>query len=147
MSVQALYQETILQHSRHPRRFGRLRHATHSAAGDNPLCGDRLLLDLEVGRDLRVVDAAFEGVGCAVSIASASLLVDRLPGLDLDGAAELARAVDVLLGRGAAECPASLGEIDALGAVRSFPARVACASLAWETLREALGRCSGGLTK
>jgi nitrogen fixation NifU-like protein len=84
--VRDLYRELILDHARNPRHFGKLDHTTHSAEGINPLCGDKLKLYLDVGSDETIRDAAFEGSGCAISVASASLLTDAVIGLSSDDA-------------------------------------------------------------
>src|ERR1051326_3326594 len=88
-SLRELYQEVILDHSRHPRHFGALADATHSGEGYNPLCGDRVKISLLVDGDNRIADIGFEGKGCAISQASASLMTDMLVGRTVDEAEEL----------------------------------------------------------
>jgi len=138
-----LYRELILDHARQPRHFGRLDAATHSAEGLNPLCGDRLTLYVQLGPDDQIEDASFEGSGCAISVASASLLTDTVIGMSRSGAMDL---FDSLVRRltgasinGASTVPGpQLGRLRALEGVREFPSRVKCATLAWHALRSAL---------
>lgn len=144
--LQALYRELILDHARAPRHFGRLDDATHSAQGINPLCGDKLALYLRVSDDRTIDAVTFEGSGCAISVASASLLTDIATGLPVDKAEEVFRAVTGRLagnepGRpvsGDHELEERLGKLRALDGVREFPARVKCATLAWHALHSAL---------
>ncbi len=134
-----LYQEVIFDHNRHPRNFGKLEEANRFAAGHNPLCGDRLNLYLKV-EDGVIVDARFEGVGCAISTASASLMTERLKGMRVDEAEVLyGRFHELLTGSAAADDTASLGKLNVLLGVKEYPARVKCATLAWHTLHAALG--------
>ena len=137
MDLADLYRDVIVDHNRHPRNHGRLEGATHRAEGDNPLCGDRLRLFLDV-RDDVIRDLRFEHSGCAISTASASLMGEAVKGRSRAEAEALFDAVHRMLTvRDAAPAPA-LGKLAALGGVREFPARVKCASLAWHTLRAAL---------
>ena len=137
-----LYQEVILDHNRRPRNFGKLEHPTHHAEGYNPLCGDKVdvYVDVEEGK---VRDIRFEGSGCAISTASASLMTEALKGKSVDEALALfARIRNVLTGHsedgdGASE-QASLGKLAVLEGVTQYPLRVKCATLAWHTLRNAL---------
>jgi nitrogen fixation NifU-like protein len=134
-----LYQEIILDHNRRPRNYGRLETANRQAVGHNPLCGDRLQLFVTVEED-RISQIAFEGAGCAISKASASLMTEAVRGLSVSDAGRLidrfqqmvTAPLDVLPDENA------MGKLSALAGVRSFPARVKCASLAWHTLRAAL---------
>ena len=138
--LRELYRELILDHARHPRHFGCLDNATHEAAGINPLCGDKLRLYLSVDEDDRIEDSRFEGSGCAISIASASLLTDAIIGQPVERAEEYVSEVTQRL---TAEQPADfanaeLEKLRALDGVREFPSRVKCATLAWHALRSAL---------
>lgn len=135
-----LYRELILDHSRRPRHFGKLSDATHSAEGINPLCGDKLRLYLQLDTDANIVDAAFEGSGCAISVASASLLTDTIIGLQVDDALGIFTAVTQHLTSDNSEQAANidLGKMHALDGVREFPARVKCATLAWHALNSAI---------
>ena len=139
-----LYRELILDHSRHPRHFGRLGDATHHAEGINPLCGDKLKLYLRLGRDDRIEDASFEGSGCAISMASASLLTDTVIGLPVATARDYFNALTTRLtardAPGADPAHLDLGKLRALDGVREFPMRVKCATLAWHALDSALRR-------
>lgn len=141
-----LYQTIILEHSRHPHHRGRLAgEGVFSAEGDNPLCGDHVTLDVRID-DGVVVDAAFDGDGCAISLASASMLCDAVVGRTVEAAGDLFDAVHAAVagpaGDAGGELPAdvaeALGPLAALGGVRRFPMRVKCATLAWHTLRRAL---------
>jgi nitrogen fixation NifU-like protein len=135
-----LYRELILDHARHPRHFGKLDAPTHTAAGINPLCGDKLTLYLQVDGQ-RIHAAAFEGSGCAISMASASLLTDIVSGLDVADARRYFHAVTRhMTGKEDAglEQGLDLDRIRALDGVREFPSRVKCATLAWHALNSAL---------
>jgi nitrogen fixation protein NifU and related proteins len=131
-----LYQEVILDHYRHPRNFGPLPEASHHAEGHNPVCGDRLTLFLIMEGD-RVADVKFEGAGCAISTASASLMTESLKGKTREEAMRLMDKFHDLL---TTDTPASrdLGKLVVFCGVRDYPARVKCATLAWHTLKSAL---------
>jgi nitrogen fixation NifU-like protein len=146
--LRELYQTTILDHGKQPRNFGKLSSANRSAAGHNPLCGDRLTLYLEVEGD-RIVDAAFEGSGCAISTASASMLTEVVKGKTVAEADALfERFHRWVAGEGAADLlsdeAADLGKLAVFGGVREFPMRVKCATLAWHAMHSALA--GGGAT-
>lgn len=134
-----LYQEVILDHNRRPRNFGALTTATHRANGHNPLCGDRLTLALDV-KDGVIADVKFEGNGCAISKASASLMTDAIKGKTTDDATALFQAFHAMvttpMDRDVDEL--AVGKLAVLAGVREFPTRVKCASLAWHTLMAAL---------
>ena len=136
MDLADLYRDVIVDHNRSPRNRGSLPAATHDADGDNPLCGDRLHLDLVVAGDV-IRDLRFEGSGCAISTASASLMSEAVKGRTRAEAAELFGAVHRML-TGEAGDTSRLGKLAALAGVREFPARVKCASLCWHTLNAAL---------
>lgn len=132
-----LYQEVIVDHGRRPRNFGPLPDASHQAEGFNPLCGDRLTLRLKVV-DGVIEDARFEGVGCAISTASASLMTEALKGLGASEAEALFAGFHAML-TGDGQMPtAGLGKLEVLAGVREFPSRIKCATLAWHTLLAAL---------
>lgn len=138
--VRELYRDLILDHARNPRHFGKLDHTTHSAEGINPLCGDKLRLYLDVDPDETIRSAAFEGSGCAISVASASLLTDTIIGLSSSDALDFFDAVTAQL---AGDDPqdgrqVDIGKLRALAGVREFPSRVKCATLAWHALKSAL---------
>lgn len=135
-----LYQEIILEHYKSPRNFGALPGANRSAEGFNPLCGDRVTIHLRVEGG-RVADVRFEGSGCAISTASASLLTGALKGkTEAEAEALFERFHDLLTGdpSRAAELEGELGKLGALAGVREYPMRVKCATLAWHTLHAAL---------
>jgi nitrogen fixation protein NifU and related proteins len=132
-----LYQEVILDHNRQPRNFRRLEAPTHHAEGYNPLCGDRIDLFLQVDGG-RIDDLAFQGSGCAISKASASLMTDRLKGCTVDEARELFDRFHRMVTTPPDQAVEDLGKLSALAGVREFPVRVKCASLAWHTLKAAL---------
>jgi nitrogen fixation protein NifU and related proteins len=138
MDLKELYRDVILDHNRQPRNFGILDPADGRADGHNPLCGDRLTVSLRLNGD-RVEDVRFEGKGCAISTASASLMTEAIKGKDRTAIGDLFSRVHSLLTRQEAEPDAGLGKLAALGGVREFPARVKCASLCWHTLNAALG--------
>jgi nitrogen fixation NifU-like protein len=135
-----LYRELILDHSRSPRHFGKLADATHTAEGINPLCGDKLRLYLRLDQDSTIADVSFEGSGCAISVASASLLTDTVIGTSVASALDYFRAVtEHLTAANPAELESiDLGKIRALDGVREFPARIKCATLAWHALNSAI---------
>jgi nitrogen fixation NifU-like protein len=136
-NLRDLYQEVIVDHGRRPRNFGPLPDASHRAEGFNPLCGDRLTLSLKVV-DGRIEDARFEGVGCAISTASASLMTEALKGLGVEAAEALFAGFHVMLTAAGHGAPAGLGKLEVLAGVREFPSRIKCATLAWHTLHAAL---------
>jgi nitrogen fixation NifU-like protein len=131
-----LYQEVILDHNRHPRNFRALPGANRAAVGHNPLCGDRVQVFLQIDDD-RVKAISFEGSGCAISTASASLMTEALKGRTVAEAHALFESFHELLTRGSDD-PGRLGKLAVLAGVREFPIRVKCATLAWHTLEAAL---------
>ncbi len=140
MDLKDLYKDVIVDHNRHPRNFGKLEPADAHADGYNPLCGDRLTIYVNV-KDDKVADIRFEGQGCAISTASASLLTEAVKGKSLADADRLFQQVHELLTQQEAMPDlASLGKLGALAGVREFPSRVKCASLCWHTLNAALHR-------
>jgi len=142
MDLNDLYREVIVDHNRSPRNFRRMEDATRSADGHNPLCGDKLTLYLKVN-DGVIDDVSFEGSGCAISVASASLLTESVKGKTVPEAERLFATMHALLTRDDATVDvAALGKLGALSGVREFPARVKCASLCWHTLDAALHRQS-----
>lgn len=136
MNLADLYRDVIVDHNRHPRNRGRLECPTHHAEGDNPLCGDRLRLEVTLDGDV-IRDLRFEGSGCAISTASASLMGEAVKGKSRAEASALFDDVHRMLTGGASDA-ARLGKLAALAGVAEFPARVKCASLAWHTLNAAL---------
>lgn len=138
MQLTDLYREVILDHNRHPRNFGRLDPHDAEARGHNPLCGDQLTLTVRKAGD-RVEDLRFEGNGCAISVASASMMTEAVKGLDRTQIDALFQRIHALLTEPAAGSE-GLGKLAALSGVREFPARVKCASLCWHTLNAALAQ-------
>ncbi|GAA0585119.1 Fe-S cluster assembly sulfur transfer protein SufU [Rhizomicrobium electricum] len=140
-SLRELYQEVILDHSKHPRHFGPLDHATHNADGLNPLCGDRITVHLNLDAEGRIADIAFEGKGCAISQASASLMTDMLKGRSTAEAEKLMNGfLHLVKGE---EGVTGLADDDleillVMAGVSAFPMRVKCATLAWHTMKSAL---------
>ena len=138
MDLKDLYRDVIVDHNRNPRNFRAMPDADRKAEGFNPLCGDRLTLYVRIEDD-RVADVSFDGSGCAISVASASLLTESVKGRTVREAEDLFTKMHALLTRQdvAVDVPA-LGKLGALSGVREFPARVKCASLCWHTLDAAL---------
>ena len=138
--LRELYQETILDHSKRPRNFHRMPGANRQANGHNPLCGDRATVYLHVEGDV-VRDVSFEGSGCSISTASASMMTDALKGKTVAEAQALFGAFHDLVTADpsrAATASAALGKLAVFAGVHEFPIRVKCASLAWHTMKAAL---------
>ncbi|MCJ7592924.1 MAG: SUF system NifU family Fe-S cluster assembly protein [Woeseiaceae bacterium] len=140
--LQDLYRDLILDHAHNPRNFGRPDEATHTAEGINPLCGDKLHLYLTIDSDNRIAAAAFEGSGCAISMASASLLtetVKNLPVADADACfVAVTKRLTIRSSDSAAIANVDFKELRALDGVRRYPSRVKCATLAWHALHAAI---------
>ena len=151
--LRSLYQEIILDHGKSPRNLRQVEHATCTAKGNNPMCGDKIAVTARVSAAGVIEDVAFEGRGCAISIASASMMSVALKGRTTDVARRLFAAVQGLcsgrmdLPAAKAESPAEVGdaldELAALSGVRQFPTRVKCATLSWHALVSCL---DGGAT-
>lgn len=139
-SLRELYQEVILDHSRHPRHYGALDGATHKADGYNPLCGDRVTVWLVLNAEGRVADIRFEGKGCAISQASASLMTDLLAGKTVAEAEKLMEGfLHLVKGEPAGDLPEDARDhLDVMSGLSAFPMRVKCATLAWHTFRNAV---------
>lgn len=139
--LQELYREVILDHNRNPRNFGELADATRVVAGVNPLCGDKMTLYVKVAGGT-IEDIRFRGTGCAISVASSSLMTERVKGTRVaDALALFERVHELLTGSHdhPPEGPEGLDKLAALGGVREYPSRVKCASLAWHALKSAVG--------
>lgn len=137
--LRELYQEVILDHNKRPRNFRAIEHPTRTARGHNPLCGDRLTLYLTLDGD-QIADVAFEGSGCAISKASASLMTEALKGKTVGQAEALFERFHAVV-TSPGDVPVNtdgLGKLAVFAGVREFPARVKCASLAWHTLKAAV---------
>lgn len=138
-SLRELYQDVILDHSRHPRHFGRLEGATHTGEGYNPLCGDRVKIYLALDGDNRIEAITFEGKGCAISQASASLMTDMLVGRTVAEAETLMGGFLHLVKGEATELAGDdRDRLEVMAGVSAFPMRVKCATLAWHTMKSAL---------
>src|SRR5215208_2535122 len=137
-TLATLYQDLILDHNRAPRNFRSMENANRRVEGHNPLCGDRLTVWLKMDGDL-IEDAAFQGSGCAISRASASLMTSAVKGKTRAEAEELfERFRRLVTGTKDPNDAASLGKLAAFGGVSEFPVRIKCASLSWHALRAAL---------
>jgi nitrogen fixation NifU-like protein len=138
--LRELYQEIILDHSRHPRHFGALASANHMAEGHNPLCGDRVKVYLKVDADDRIEDVTFEGRGCAISVASASLMTELLKGRRIADAEKLLGGfLHLVKGEEASGLSEDDREtLDVMSGISAFPMRVKCATLAWHTYKNAV---------
>jgi nitrogen fixation NifU-like protein len=145
-SLRELYQEVILDHSRHPRHFGALEGATHVGEGYNPLCGDRVKIYLLLDDAGRIAEIKFEGKGCAISQASASLMTDMLTGRTVEEAETLMGGFLHLVKGEETELAGDDRErLEVMAGVSAFPMRVKCATLAWHTMKSALE--GGGAAK
>ena len=135
--LHVLYQEIILDHNKRPRHYGALAHATHSAEGYNPLCGDKIEVFLRIDDD-RIADIRFECASCAICKASASIMTVALDGKSLDEAESTRSEVERILTTDTEATLETQGELAALAGVRKFPARIKCATLPWHTYQAAL---------
>ncbi len=134
----ALYQDIIIDHNKSPRNFREIPPPRHQADGYNPLCGDRLNVYLTLDGD-RISDVSFKGSGCAISVASASLMTEALKGRTVSEAEALFERMHALLtGQETGSQDIELGKLEALAGVRAYPSRVKCATLAWHTVQSAL---------
>ncbi|MCH2171352.1 SUF system NifU family Fe-S cluster assembly protein [Myxococcota bacterium] len=134
-----LYQATIMDHNRSPRNFGQPDSSNHRADGHNPVCGDKITVYLDV-RDGRIEDIGFEGAGCAISTASASLMTEFVKGMEVARVGDSFECFHELVTGSELEVPEipELGKLVVFAGVRAYPVRVKCATLAWHTLRSAL---------
>lgn len=139
-ALRELYQEVILDHSRHPRHYGAMPAPSHKAEGYNPLCGDRVTVYLKLDADGRVADIAFEGKGCAISQASASMMAALLKGRTKEDADRLMEGfLHLVRGEEAQGLSDDDREtLEVMGGISEFPMRVKCATLAWHTFRNAV---------
>ena len=136
--LRELYQDIILDHSKHPRNFGKLAEANRQARGNNPLCGDRIALALKLDGD-RIADAKFEARGCAISVASASMMTEMVRGKTVEEARALFEQFHrVVTGKPMTDESDDLERLAALSGVRDFPSRIKCATLPWHALTAAL---------
>lgn len=135
-----LYEATILDHNRSPRNFRSLEDANRTALGNNPICGDELTLYVKLDADDRVADIGFQGAGCAISTASASLMTERVKGKSLpEIERDFERFHELVAGNSSQQAGGSeLGKLAVFAGIREYPIRVKCATLCWHTLRAAL---------
>ena len=145
--LQDLYQELILDHYKRPRNSGRIEQPDGRADGNNPLCGDKLTVSIKLDGDV-VSDVRFDGIGCAISTASASLMTEAVKGKTLDEADAIFRKFHALVTDESADASdgPELGKLKALLGVRDYPARVKCATLAWHTFEAAVAHREGVVT-
>ena len=140
--LRELYQEVILDHGKQPRNFRRPDHPTNEAAGRNPLCGDQLVVYLELGDDGKIEDVAFVGKGCAISMASASMMTEIVKGKTVDEAKALFDNFHHMCTDDDPDAAEALNDdaekLQVLSGVRQFPVRVKCATLPWHTLNAAI---------
>ncbi|PIZ03966.1 MAG: SUF system NifU family Fe-S cluster assembly protein [Gammaproteobacteria bacterium CG_4_10_14_0_8_um_filter_38_16] len=143
--LQALYQELIIDHGRHPRNCHAMDDATAMKTGFNPLCGDKLILFLKVAQE-KMVDVSFQGSGCAISMASSSLMTEALKGKSIAEAKTIFEAFHWLVTTGDEKDSVSLGKLAVLKGVYAYPSRVKCATLAWHTMMAAIEHQSGSVS-
>jgi len=136
MSLRELYQEMILDHGKQPRNTGCLPHPSHSHAGHNPLCGDKIMLYLNEDEGI-IKEIKFEGCGCAISMASASLMTEAAKGKSVSEVESLFNLFHRLVTEGESADDERLGKLSIFAGVAEFPIRVKCATLAWHTLKAA----------
>jgi len=135
--IKDLYQEIIVDHNRNPRNFGAIDNADNIMEGFNPLCGDRLKLYIKTEGQI-ISNIAFDGTGCAISVASASLMTDAMKGKSINNAEILFNNFHELITNDNAVDEESLGKLAVLAGVKDFPGRVKCATLCWHTLHSAI---------
>ncbi len=135
--IKDLYQEVIVDHNRSPRNFGKLEDADKTLEGFNPLCGDRLTLYIKTNGD-KIDDISFDGSGCAISVASASLMTDAMKGKSMQEAESIFNDFHDLITTDKEPDLEELGKLAALAGVKAYPARVKCASLCWHTLHSVI---------
>jgi nitrogen fixation protein NifU and related proteins len=137
LDLRELYQEVILDHNRNPRNRGKLENATSHAEGYNPLCGDMVALTL-LTKDGRIEDIAFDGQGCAISTASASLMTEAVKGKTVEEAELIFREFQLMVTETGEATEHDLGDLEVLAGVREYPVRIKCAVLPWHALHAAL---------
>ena len=145
MAFDDLYQEIILDHYRNPHNFGEIQRSCTIVEEDNPTCGDQIKLSLWVDENKTIQDIKFSGQGCAISIASASIMTETVRGKTTGEAKEIADTIiTTMRGEGDPDVLDEYGDLIALKGVIQFPARVKCATLAWHALEEALQKAEAG---
>jgi nitrogen fixation NifU-like protein len=135
-----LYQQVIIDHTKSPRNYGKLEPCNHDAEGYNPLCGDQLHVYLQINDSNIIEDVKFEGQGCSISTASASLMTEALKGKPVSEFKRLFKAFHAMATADMSEAPdeEALGKLAVLAGVKEFPARIKCATLCWHTLKSAI---------
>lgn len=147
VELEELYQQVILDHSRRPRNFGEVADADVQVRGDNPACGDEIHLTAKFGGDGSFQDIKFRGQGCAISLASASLMTMKLKGKSRNEAEQLIESFhNLITGTDSSSSGPKLGDLQVLNGVRKFPQRVKCAMLAWRAAEQALQQPQGQST-
>lgn len=136
-NLQDIYRRKVLEHSRQPHNFGRPADVDQEATGFNPLCGDKLSIYLQIAGN-EIKKAAFEGTGCAICIASASIMTDALTGQSIEKAQQLGNQVHAMFYDDSTLQDEALGDMLAFASVRNYPSRIKCATLAWTTAAVAL---------
>ena len=145
--LRSLYQEVIIDHSRNPRNFGSLDSANCSADGVNPLCGDELTLNCYLDENFIIKDIKFVGRGCAISVASASIMTEMLKGMSKSEAESIFQKFHATVtAKGDRDTNADIGKLEVLSGVREFPSRVKCATLAWHTAIAAINHSEDRVT-
>ena len=144
--LRELYQEVIFDHNKSPRNFGKLENPNRRIEGYNPLCGDQLTLYLDVDENGVIRGVSFDGHGCAISIASASIMTTLIQGRTLDEAAAWFDKFHAVVAGDGGPNGGDLGKLEVLSGVRQYPMRVKCATLPWHTLRAALRGGDGTVT-
>lgn len=134
--LRELYQQVIMDHNKRPRNFREIEHANHLAHGNNPLCGDKLVVYVRLEGDI-IEDVSFKGSGCAISVASASLMTEALKGKNIEQAQAIYEQVHKSM-IGEKTDRSLLGKLEVLSGVKDFPARVKCATLSWHTVHAAI---------
>ncbi len=146
MDLRELYQEVIVDHNRDPRNFHTMAEPCRCVNGFNPLCGDKITLFVKVNDDEVIEQASFQGRGCAISTASASLMTDALKGMSVTDAKKLFESFHEMLTSSTDELPKQIKKLAVFSGVREYPARVKCATLAWHTLMAALNETTDQVT-
>lgn len=139
----AIYQQVILDHNRKPKNFGKLNDHTHEIEGLNPLCGDHLWVYMKVGEDEKIVEISFNGTGCAISKASASMMTSALKGKTVKEAHKIFEEFNIMLKKGDMPKEGKLGSLKVFSSLWQYPSRVKCAALAWHAMANALTEGEG----
>lgn len=144
-NLKELYQDLILDHSLHPKNYGQIAQPTHQAKGNNPLCGDDLTVFLNIDNNI-IQDIGFTGSGCAISIASASLMTEQLKGKSLAQANTIFQAFHQLMTTERAGQNLEIGKLQVFENVKNYPMRIKCVTLAWHAFKAALEQSQSSIT-